>query len=141
MGFDWRLLLSHHRKGDEGRCLKVRGLLVCSRCAGLYPAAALTLLTHAAGLRLSPLQDALVLYALPAPALIDWGATFIDGRPGTNTSRLLSGVLLGVSVGRLVFINATTPFVGKVVSWLCLTGGLALIALLIRAVYPARYGS
>lgn len=107
--------LAHQHRSKSHRCLWLPlgslRVALCSRCAGLYPtlAAAFALqLVLRFPLRISWIDWALVL-GLSAPALLDWGASRL-GRAGHNLVRALTGVLLGVALGRSGYIYVHDPY-------------------------------
>ena len=103
--------LSHHRLEDQHKCLKVWSRWVCTRCLGMYPAM-LGLLAWLLWPPLGPKQwewDKVALWALPVPALLDWSAGQLTRWKGYNALRLGSGVLLGLALGRAVYLNMRTP--------------------------------
>ncbi len=65
------LWLSHHRRGEEERCIVVGGRHICRRCVWLWPMSIVALvLSLTVGLWPEEL-DALMLAMLPAPAAIE----------------------------------------------------------------------
>lgn len=106
-------LVAHHWSPHLDRCyvcwLGRRPVWWCARCVGLYPAL-LTMLT--VQLLVRPeigWWDALWLFGLPIPALVDWGWFRLRGRPGTNRKRTLTGAALGISLARTVYLNMVAP--------------------------------
>lgn len=108
-------LLAHHRREQAERCLQLPlgrrlRLALCARCLGLYPTL-FTVLALQAATRppgLGPLDWWLCLPGL-APALLDWGLSWLGRRRGTNAMRLATGVLLGISLGRGFFLYFHDP--------------------------------
>lgn len=102
--------LSHHRPADYHRCVAIGGVHLCARCLGLYP-----VLFSSIGVQIalrSPLHwaaDPWIAFLLPAPAMVDWARGRLDPRTGTNFSRLLTGVLLGLSLGRTLYLHLRRP--------------------------------
>lgn len=93
-------LLSHHLPGVFDRCYeaRVRGrtIRLCARCCGIYPG---ILVGAVAALSGQTILRALVLvYLLPAPALLEWLAT-ANGNRGSNRLRTATGFLLGYAYG------------------------------------------
>ena len=103
----WHWLpLAHHRRGEVDRCFLLpcgRGRRVarCARCTGVYPALLAALLLQGA-FRVGPVGPADWLAALCGvfPALFDWGLHWLGRRRGTNALRLATGAILGLSLGR-----------------------------------------
>jgi len=109
------LPLAHHRPDAADRCvhLPVGHLRValCARCLGLYPTLALALVAQGAA-RLGRVGAAdwwLCLVGL-APALFDWGLSILGRARGTNAIRLLTGVVLGVSLARGFWLYFRDPW-------------------------------
>lgn len=103
-------LLSHHPPSGYDRCVRVGGLHLCARCLGLYPTMFAALAVQIA-LR-SPMAwpgDPWLAFLLPVPALVDWARGKFDPRSGTNASRLLTGTLLGISLGRTLYLHLRKP--------------------------------
>jgi hypothetical protein len=102
--------LSHHRPEELDRCWKLRGVAVCARCLGTYPilfaAIALQLGLHA------PLQhpvDLPLALGFLAPALGDWAYGRFRPHAFSNRWRTFTGLLLGVALGRTLFIHFQQP--------------------------------
>lgn len=103
--------LSHHGPEELNRCYRVGSLHVCARCLGTYPvlfaSIALQLKLHA------PLEhrlDLLLGVGLLLPATIDWA--YGRFRPGhfSNAWRTFTGALLGIALGRSLFIHLQRPW-------------------------------
>jgi uncharacterized membrane protein len=99
------LPLAHHRPEAADRCVHLPfgplRVALCARCLGLYPTLGVALAAQAA-LRLGRAGNAdwwLCLVGL-APALFDWGLSMLGRARGSNAMRLLTGVVLGVSLAR-----------------------------------------
>lgn len=96
-----RYLLSHHPPAEWHRChsVRVRGrtIRLCARCSGVYPGilAGIALFATATLTGAWPWLVALG----PAPALVDWTATTLSAREGSNAGRTLTGALLGAGYG------------------------------------------
>jgi len=54
--------------------------------------------------------EKIILYALPVPAVIDWSLGFIFGIKGYNWIRTLTGILLGISLSRLIWLHIKEPY-------------------------------
>jgi uncharacterized membrane protein len=114
------VLLSHHRDDQLHLCYRLslgrRTLHLCARCAGLYPALALTLVAG----RLGPVWpwwlEWGLMFLAPLPALVEWGTTVATGRPDrANPVRTLTGLGLGVGLGANLVVN-TRELAGPAVS-------------------------
>jgi len=133
------ILIAHHRTHQLDRCIKVRGLHVCARCAALYPAMALGLwaaLAHpAAPVTRAELGARLALSVVGVAA---WGVEHV--RPlrfrGANAVRMGFGALLGLALGVMLGRHFVEPYrpdvVGQIVVISVLAGAFVLVDLLAR---------
>jgi uncharacterized membrane protein len=102
--------LSHHHDDELNRCYRLGGVHICARCLGTYPVLFAVFLLQFA-LR-APLQldgETAAVLALTAPALADWAYGRFRPRSGSNALRTLSGILLGVALGRTLFVHVQRP--------------------------------
>ncbi|WP_257462427.1 DUF2085 domain-containing protein [Archangium lipolyticum] len=102
--------LSHHHAEEYNRTYLLGGVRVCARCLGTYP----VLLAVMVGLfkARAPLVwhwDVPVVLGLTLPALVDWAVGRFRPASGSNAVRTLTGVLLGVALGRSLFIHVQRP--------------------------------
>lgn len=107
MGF-W---LSHHGPDGLHRTYRLGHLHVCARCLGVYPALLLTLLAQF--LARAPLAhpgDAVGVVALTMPGLVDWAYGQLHPQASTNLVRTLTGALLGLSLGRSLYVHIQAPW-------------------------------
>lgn len=102
--------LSHHHADELDRTFNLGGVHVCARCLGTYPvlfaAIALQFKLHA------PLDhplDLLFSLGLLAPALIDWAYGRFRPHAFSNAWRFFTGALLGLALGRTLFIHLQRP--------------------------------
>lgn len=103
--------LSHHFPDEYHRCYRVGPLHVCARCLGVYPVAIVAVVLQFV-LR-APLEvswDLPVGLALTAPATLDWAVGRFLPHRFSNLWRTLTGVLLGLALGRSLFIHLQRPF-------------------------------
>ena len=108
------LALAHHRSDQLDHCLLIplgsRRVACCARCLGLYPTLALLLLLQ--GFFSWPVPGPLERWLLAAgvlPALLDWGSSWLDRTRGNNLIRVITGCLLGVSLGRSLWVYFRDP--------------------------------
>jgi uncharacterized membrane protein len=103
--------LSHHHPDELDRCYRVGPLHVCARCLGTYPvlfaALAVQFALHAS---LASSLDVSVGLALVAPATLDWAYGRFHPHRFSNPWRTFTGVLLGLGLGRSLFIHLQQPF-------------------------------
>jgi hypothetical protein len=102
--------LSHHHADELDRTWKIGGVHVCARCLGTYP---ILFAAIAAQLALrSPLEHPLdipIALGFLLPALLDWAWGRFRPHAFSNTWRTLTGVLLGLALGRTLFIHLQRP--------------------------------
>lgn len=109
----WRLLAHQHPSHAE-RCVWLPlghlRLALCSRCLGLYPVLfAAFFLQFLFGVERSwGIIDWFVVLVLAAPALLDWGASRLRWA-GRNDLRIVTGALLGLALGRSLYIYVADP--------------------------------
>jgi uncharacterized membrane protein len=109
----WGFLLAHHWPDQLDRCYQAwigkRPVWFCSRCTGLYPVLfAVLVLQLLVGIPRG-WWDLLLLFVLPAPALVDWALGRLGIRPGSNRGRTFWGMFLGASLGRMIYLNMIDP--------------------------------
>jgi uncharacterized membrane protein len=133
-----RYLLAHHPPAEFDRCHALavgdRRVHVCARCSGVYPGIAVGATLALAGM-LPALWPWLVAVG-PAPALVDWAATTLGERVGTNGVRTVTGALLGLAYGVAAVQFLTDPrawLVGIAVVY----GILAVLGLWVADTEPA----
>ena len=131
--------LSHHHEDELNRCYRIGGVHVCARCLGTYPVlfAAFFLqfalkapLTH-------PLELPLTL-ALTVPALADWACGRFKPRSGSNLVRTLTGIALGLALGRTLFVHVQRPLPPALLAQAALVTAVA--GPVILATYRRRRG-
>ena len=102
--------LSHHPPDELDRCYQLGSVHLCARCLGTYP-----VMFAAIGAQLAlhfPLQHPLDLplcIALVLPATLDWALGRFDPHRFSNPWRTFTGVLLGLGLGRSLFIHLQRP--------------------------------
>ena len=112
MEINW-LPLSHHLARQRHRCLGLplagRRVLICARCLGLYPTMIAVMAAQWIwGWARPGTLDWWIAIAGALPGLIDWGLGRL-GRRGRNDVRVLTGVLLGVALGRTLACYVVDP--------------------------------
>ncbi len=102
--------LSHHHDDELDRTWNLGGLRVCARCLGTYPVLfafiAVQLELHAP---LSHPLDIAFSLGLLVPALADWAYGRFRPHAFSNTWRTFTGALLGLALGRTLFIHLQRP--------------------------------
>jgi uncharacterized membrane protein len=102
--------LSHHRKEDLHRCLRIGTFDLCARCTGTYPTlVAFLILQFATVTPLAHTLDALSII-LVMPATLDWAAGQFHPAYFSNAWRVATGILLGAGLSRSLYIHVQHPF-------------------------------
>lgn len=124
--------LSHHTPDEYGRTVALGPLRICARCLGTYPTlfAAIAVQVVAA----APLTwrfDGLWSVGLLLPALVDWSLGRFRPEAGTNAVRIVTGVLLGLALGRTLYMHLRAPLPGwLLIQAVCVTAvGVPVIVL------------
>ena len=123
--------LSHHHEEEYNRTYLLGGVRVCARCLGTYPvllAVLVALFTVRAPLSWE--WDVPVVLGLTLPALVDWAVGRFRPAGGSNAVRTLTGVLLGVALGRSLFVHFQKPLPPVLVWQAALVAVVALPVLL-----------
>ncbi len=103
--------LTHHSPDAFNRCVSLGPLRVCARCLGTYPTALIFLVwqwlrkdwqVHS--------TDVPWVALLALPALLDWAFGQFFAQRGNNAWRLLTGVGLGLAIGRAMFLHLREPW-------------------------------
>jgi uncharacterized membrane protein len=103
--------LSHHRPPEWDRTYEVGGVRLCARCLGTYPVLATFLAAQlAAHAPLTWKLDTWWAIGLLVPALADWVVGRFRKEWGNNLIRTGTGLLLGLALGRSLFIHLQHPF-------------------------------
>ncbi|MBI5482596.1 MAG: DUF2085 domain-containing protein [Deltaproteobacteria bacterium] len=126
-------LLAHHRPDEYDRCYSLGGVHLCARCAGLYPALALLLALQLQGVVGAIRAEWAVLYLLPMPAIFSWARRRLTGAAGSNPVSTVTGALLGVALGRGIFLYLRDH--GSVAFWV---QAVALVVVVLTVEILAR---
>lgn len=105
------LWLSHHPPEELDRCWKLGPLHLCARCLGTYPVLFAAIAAQFA-LR-APLEhpaDLPLAILLIAPALADWAYGRFHPHRFSNLWRTATGALLGLGLGRTLYVHLQAPF-------------------------------
>ncbi|MBK7858354.1 MAG: DUF2085 domain-containing protein [Archangiaceae bacterium] len=131
--------LSHHHPDELNRCYRFGALHVCARCLGTYPVLfAVFLLQFALRAPLTLAHEVPVVLALTAPALADWAWGRFRPEGGSNGWRTLTGIALGVALGRTLFVHVQRPLPPALLAQLGLVTAVA--GPVILATYRRRRG-
>jgi uncharacterized membrane protein len=124
--------LSHHRDDELHRTYDFFGVRVCARCLGTYPIlfAALAVQVRAR----APLAwrfDLPWALLLPLPALVDWAYGRFRPHAGNNALRSGTGVLLGLGLGRTLYVHFLSPWPAGLIAQVALVTAVALPVILL----------
>lgn len=93
-------LLAHHEPDKFYKTFEVsffyKKIRLCARCTGIYSGIIFTILYFLLSLHISHSIALIIIYVFPIPAILDWGIEKYNLWKGNNTTRLVSGFLLGI---------------------------------------------
>ncbi len=130
----WLIFFAHHAPDKFHRCLRIqirgRKLYLCARCtgmlSGIYVAVFLLPLLQSLVL---PTIAWIVLIAFPLPAIVDWLSQYSGKRESNNRIRVVSGLLLGSSIGSIAHFREYVLTLSVVSIYVLL---IAVVVLVIR---------
>lgn len=129
--------LSHHHEDEYNRTYLLGGVRVCARCLGTYPVLVAVMMgLFAVRAPLAWRWDVPVVLGLTLPALVDWAVGRFRPASGSNAVRTLTGVLLGVALGRSLFVHLQKPLPPMLVWQAALVMGVAIPVLLVSSRGP-----
>ena len=139
-GVRGRFFLSHHRDNELHRCYAVQGHFLCARCLGLYPLLLLAwtaqFVFHAPPSEMA--AEPWVVLGLSLPAMADWMVGQFWPHAFSNPWRTFTGGMLGLALGRMLYIHMREPFPTGL-RWQLLAGlAAALLVLLLKWTKWAR---
>ncbi len=123
--------LSHHPPEELHRCYRFGGVPVCARCLGTYPVLFAALVAQFA--RHAPLDtmwDVPVATALVAPATLDWALGRFRPTWFSNVWRTATGVLLGLGLGRSLYVHLQRPLPPMLLAQLAVVTGVSVPVIL-----------
>lgn len=123
--------LSHHHEEEYNRTYLLGGVRVCARCLGTYPVL-LAVMVGLFAVRAPKAWawDVPVVLALTVPALLDWAVGRFRPASGSNAVRTLTGVLLGVALGRSLYVHVQKPLPPMLLAQAALVTAVALPVIL-----------
>lgn len=131
--------LAHHHEGELNRCFKLGNTYVCARCLGTYPVLfAAFFIQFAVRAPLEHPLDLPLALALTVPALADWAYGRFRPHSGGNALRFLTGIALGLGLGRTLFVHVQRPLPPALLAQLALVTAVA--GPVILATYRRRRG-
>lgn len=131
--------LSHHHSDELNRCYRFGTVHVCARCLGTYPVLfAAFFLQFAMRAPLTHALDLPLTLALTVPALADWAYGRFRPQSGSNLVRTLTGIALGLALGRTLFVHVQRPLPPALLAQAALVTAVA--GPVILATYRRRRG-
>ncbi len=104
---------------------------MCARCLGTYPVLLAVLLgLFAVRAPLAWEGDLPLVLGLTLPALLDWAVGRFRPAGGSNAVRTLTGVLLGVALGRSLHVHVQRPLPAVLLAQAALVTAVALPVIL-----------
>jgi uncharacterized membrane protein len=109
------LLFSHHAPEQHDHCLFLplpggRRLPLCARCLGIYPMMLVVLALQLTGRLDLAWTDPWLMILLPLPTVIEFLGEQTGRVQGSNRLRILTGLPLGVALGRMFLRYFQDPF-------------------------------
>lgn len=96
-----RYILSHHQPEEYNKCYTIRTdgrtIRLCARCLGIYPGIVVGVFIYF--FEVFPDYQLLLVVTLPVFALADWVLTTFTDLSGWNSTRTITGLLLGTAYG------------------------------------------
>ena len=93
-------LIAHHEPAQFHKTLRFRifntYIRLCTRCTGIYLGIITTILLFLLAVNIPHILQLLIIFAFPIPAIIDWGLDKYNLWKGSNTTRFVSGFMLGI---------------------------------------------
>ena len=124
--------LSHHHPDALHRCYRIGSVWLCARCVGLYVGMFVTFAIQVTlAMPLFFALDPTFAVLLTLPSLVDWAIGQFWPRASSNLVRSTTGALLGVALGRTLFVHFHTPFPIALKLQMILVTAMALAVILI----------
>lgn len=93
-------LIAHHEPAQYHKTLRFQifntYIRLCTRCTGIYLGIIATILLFMLAVKIPNTFQLLIIFAFPIPAMIDWGLDKYNLWKGSNTTRFVSGFMLGI---------------------------------------------
>lgn len=93
-------LIAHHEPEKFYKTIEFRifnkSIRLCTRCTGIYLGIIATILLFLFAVNIPHIFQLLIIFAFPVPAMIDWGLDKYNLWKGSNTTRFVSGFMLGI---------------------------------------------
>jgi len=99
---------------------------------GVYPILLLFLILQFY-VEINLLFEAIIIFFFPIPALTDWIFYMLFNKRGFNWLRTITGILFGISIGRLIYLHIKNPL-----SFVTI-GAFAFYTLLVGIVFMIRF--
>ncbi len=93
-------LIAHHEPAQFHKTFRFRifnsYIRLCTRCTGIYLGITATILLFLLAVNIPHFLQLIIIFAFPIPAIIDWGLDKYNLWKGSNTTRFVSGFMLGI---------------------------------------------
>jgi len=93
-------LIAHHEPDQFYKTIEFKifnkSIRLCTRCTGIYLGIIATILLFLSAINIPYIFQFVIIFAFPVPAMLDWGLDKYDLWKGSNTTRFISGFMLGV---------------------------------------------
>lgn len=123
--------LSHHPPDELDRCYRFGRFHLCARCLGTYPVMfAVIAVQLALHVPLEHRLDLPLCVALVVPATVDWALGRFQPHRFSNLWRTATGVLLGLGLGRSLFIHLQRPMPPALLAQAFVVTGVSLPVIL-----------
>lgn len=130
--------LSHHWPEDHGRCISVRGRMVCRRCAVLYPTSLLVVVVFGLWITWPRSLDPWLLWLLPLPAVLELAGEQLGILRPHGRRLIAATVPLGIACGELYLRYLDDQTDGLVLAVVGGYGGLCVLLVVLAGVRRQR---
>lgn len=93
-------LIAHHEPDQFYKTIEFhvfkKHIRLCTRCTGIYFGIITTLLSFLLSITIPHILQLVIIFTFPIPAIIDWGLDKYSLWGGNNTTRFVSGFMLGI---------------------------------------------
>ncbi len=93
-------LIAHHEPDQFHKTIGFhvsnKDIRLCARCTGVYFGIITTLLSFLLSITTPHIFQLVIIFTFPIPAIIDWGLDKYSLWGGSNTTRFVSGLMLGI---------------------------------------------
>ncbi|VVB89644.1 Uncharacterised protein [uncultured archaeon] len=93
-------LIAHHEPDQFYKTIQFRifkkSVRLCTRCTGIYLGIIATIILFLFTINIPHIFQLVIIFVFPIPAMLDWGLDKYNLRKGSNTTRFVSGFMLGI---------------------------------------------